>query len=332
MTTGTEPMLMRRDRGRAWRLSPRRLATLLTNLPPGAISLEAAAEMLQHENFNLRYHAATMLSQRGDREARLIMEQALHHPDAPVRTSVARHLDGFSWFVAEPMLRQALQDADARVREGAVYTLCNIGSAPALQLLTEVLVDEADDVLQAAAIGLRKRTTPDAVPVLELTLNAIDPMVRGRALESLGANQTHEAAAVVRKALLNDPDPDVQYDAMQSLVELLADGVLGEVPDLIDGSSGLYRHARLRGLFHACNYSGVSIETSPYCEKILEALADCSHDESEMVRLQTTYLLAWIKHARATEILEQAVAAEADEVLRAQMMSIGVSLGAVAVG
>ncbi|MBI5929253.1 MAG: HEAT repeat domain-containing protein [Chloroflexi bacterium] len=332
MTTGYEPMLMRQERGRAWRLSPRRLATMLTNLPPEAISLAAAEEMLQHENFNLRYHAATLLSQRGDREARLIMEKALVHPSAPVRASVARHLDGFSWFVAEPMLRQALQDADARVREGAVYALCSFGSPAAMQLLMQVLVGENDDVLQAAAIGLRKHTTPDAVPVLNLVLQAVDPLVRGRSLESLGANQTSDAAAAVRRMLLTDPDPDVQYEAMQSLVELLEATVLAEIPDILHNSSGLYRHARLRGLLHACNYVGVNIETSPYCTQILEALADCSHDESEMVRLQTTYLLAWIKHPRATELLEQAVAAEVDEVLKAQMTSIGVSLGAIAVG
>lgn len=328
--TGYEPMLLRRERGRAWRLSPRRLATMLTNMPPESISLAAAEEMLQHEHFNLRYHAATLLSKRGDREARLIMEKTLGHPDAPIRASVARHLDGFSWFAAEPLLRQALADQDARVREGAVYTLCNIGNPPALKLLTEVLTDESsDEVRHAAAIGLRNRQTPDAVPVLELALKATDWVVRGRTLESLGANQTSEAAAVVRATILTDPDPDVQYEAMQSFIELLEGRALAEIPTMLIEGTGKARYARLRGLLHASNYLGIRLEASPYCENLIDALAICIADESAEVRLQTTYLLAWIQHERAATILLEAYHAETDEFLKGQMVSIAVSLGSL---
>src|SRR5215207_5605587 len=114
--TGREPRLSNRygTHGER-RLSLRRLATMLNVLPPESISLDAAAVMLRNEEFFVRYNAAKMLSRRGDRDARMIMQEALTNGEPPSRASVARHLYGFSWFAAEPLIKQALKDNDPRV-------------------------------------------------------------------------------------------------------------------------------------------------------------------------------------------------------------------------
>jgi HEAT repeat protein len=136
---------------------------MLNVLPPEAISLTAAAEMLRNEEFYVRYNAAKMLSRRGDRDARLIMQDILTNGEPRSRATVARHLYGFSWFSAEPLIKQALKDADPRVREGAIYSLCDLRELNAYQLMVECLQNEEDDVRAAAAWGLRDCQDPAAV-------------------------------------------------------------------------------------------------------------------------------------------------------------------------
>ena len=68
------------------------------------------------------------LRRRGDRDARLIMQEVLTRGEPRPRASVARQLYGFSWFAAEPLLRQALQDPDlACVKQP--FTRCATGAS-----------------------------------------------------------------------------------------------------------------------------------------------------------------------------------------------------------
>ncbi|MBN2305679.1 MAG: HEAT repeat domain-containing protein, partial [Anaerolineae bacterium] len=196
--TGHEPRLSTTRAGSRGmqRLSPRRLATLLNVLGPDSISLDAAAAMLHHEGFFVRYNAARLLAERGDREARLILADALENGSAPTRASIARHLGRFSWYVAESLLRAALADPDERVREGAVYALCDLRELAAYRLLTDTLSTETDPVRKAAAWSLRHCHDSAAVPVLAETLRARDPDVRIQALEALSANNTPAAIPV----------------------------------------------------------------------------------------------------------------------------------------
>ncbi|NJO82483.1 MAG: HEAT repeat domain-containing protein [Blastochloris sp.] len=185
--TGREPRLSTgAGRHGARKLSLRRLATMLNALPPDAVALDAAAEMLRNEEFFVRYNAAKMLSRRGDREARLIIQEALEHGEPPTRAVAARHLYGFSWFSAEPLIRAALKDPDFRVREAAIYALCDLRELAAYELMTDVLKREGDDLKLAAAWGLRDSQDAAAVSVLEVVLQAADPDVRIKGLEALG--------------------------------------------------------------------------------------------------------------------------------------------------
>src|SRR5689334_8072529 len=125
--TGREPQLSTSygKQGQR-RLNIMGLANMLNLLPASMISLGALEEALRSEAFYVRYGAAKKLAERADRDARLVMQKVLTEGEVPSRASVARHLYGFSWFAAEPLIKQALADQDHRVREGAIYALCDL--------------------------------------------------------------------------------------------------------------------------------------------------------------------------------------------------------------
>ena len=317
--TGREPRLASASAsGGQQRLSLRRLATMVNILPPDAISLEAAAEMLRNDEFFVRYNAAKMLGRRGDRAARLLVEEALSKGAAPTRASVARHLYGFSWFSAEPLIRMALSDDDPRVREGAIYDLRELN---AFQLMIEALADETDDVRGAAAFGLRDCQDAAAVPVLKTVLMADDPEVRIKALEALGTNDTPQARPVVREAM-NDPDPEVKYAATLSLLELAGEGWLQELSGIIGRTSGVTLQQVLRGFFHATNYLKIDVAHSSAADLLIDALETALLDDLPETRVAVIWPLAWMRHERTPRVLRQAYFREADSTVKAQMVHV----------
>ncbi len=334
--TGREPRLTTGSgKHGQQRLSLRRLATMVNMLPPEAISLEAATEMLKNEEFFVRYNAAKMLGRRGDRAARLIMEETLNNGSAPsrlefrrvtgVQTSVARHLYGFSWFAAEPLIRKALKDNDPRVREGAIYALCDLRELNAYQLMIEVLEHETDDVRAAAAWGLRDCQDAAAVPVLKVVMKATDPDVRIKALEALGANDTPQAMPVVRDGM-NDPDPEVKYAATLSLLELAGESWLQELSGIIGRTHGVTLQQVLRGFFHATNYLKIDVAQSKAADLMIDSLETALLDDMPDVRMAVVWPLAWMRHDRTPIVLKQAYYRETDSSVKAQMVRVATSL------
>lgn len=321
--TGREPRLAYK-KGH-YRLSLRGLGTMLNILPPEAISLDAAEAALRNKDFYVRYNAARLLRRRGDRDARVIMEDALMNGEAPTRASVARELYGFSWYSAEPLLRQALKDEDVRVHECAVYALCDLRELRGYQLLVEVLPNENDHVKAAAAWGLHNCQDPEAVPALQVALTATDPDVRVKVLEALGANDTPEALPVVRSAL-DDPEPDVQYAATLSLVELQSEAGFPEIAHLIEQTTGSKRQQILRGFFHATNYLLLDIAATPVADTVIDALEQALHDPLPEARLAAIWPLAWIRVPRAPQLLKHAYEVEPDSAIKARIVKIAYNL------
>lgn len=307
------------------RLSLRRFATMLNMLPPEAVSLDALAEAVNNDEFYVRYNAAKMLGRRADRDSRLIMQDVLEKGASPSRASVARHLYGFSWFAAEPLLRKALQDEDYRVREAAIYALCDLRDINAYNLMVEVLENEQDSVREAAAWGLRDSTDPEAVPVLKVVLKAEDSDVRIKALEALGGNDTPQAMPVVREAM-NDPDPDVKYAAVLSLLELAGESWLHELSGIIGRTSGETLYQVLRGFFHATNYLKIDVGQSKAADLMIDALETALMDDMPEVRRAVIWPMAWMHHARTPGILRRAFAIERDSEVRAEIVRITSSL------
>jgi HEAT repeat protein len=326
--TGREPRLITTSSTRRGyqRLSLRRLGTMLNALPPGAISLDAAAEMLRSDDFYVRYNAARLLSERGDRPARLVMQTALDAGNGPTRASVARHLHRFSWYAAGPLIRQALADDDERVCEGAVYALCDLRELAAYQVLVEVLPGETDTVRSAAVWGLRNTQDSAAVPVLEAALLARDPEVRIKALEALSANNTPEAVPVVERVLVEDHDHEVVYHAVLSLIELRDADCLGTLADLMMHTDGPRLEPLLRGLFHATNYLHVHLTEHPSISALLAALAHALNDDTPSVRMAAVWTLAWMRDERADSLLRDAFSREQNGEVAAHMLRVTVSL------
>ncbi len=321
--TGREPRLAYK-KGH-YRLSLRGLGTMLNILQPESISLDAAEAALRNKDFYVRYNAARLLRRRGDRNARIIMEDALMNGDTPTRASVARELYGFSWYSAEPLLRQALKDEDVRVHECAVYALCDLRELRGYQLLVEVLSNENDHVKAAAAWGLHNCQDPEAVPVLQAALAAADPDVRVKVLEALGANDTPEALPVVRGAL-DDPEPEVQYAATLSLVELQGEACFLEIAQLIEHCAGSKRQQILRGFFHATNYLLLDVATTSTADSLLDALEQALLDPLPEARLAAIWPLAWIRLPRATTLLKHAYDVEHESAVKARIVKIAYNL------
>jgi hypothetical protein len=329
MTTisGREPHIVspRRKQGES-RLSANRLASMLTTVAPNIVSLDAARAMLNHSDFYVRFGAAEMLSRRGDRDARLIMQDVLMNGDPPARASVARHLSGFTWFAAEPLLRQALADPDPRVQEAAIHALCGIGDLNTYPLLVEILsATSNDDLRLAAAWALRDKDDPAAVPVLAAVLEARDPDVRVKGLETLAANESPEAVQVARNAL-NDPDSDVRYAATLTLLELLGESWLTELAGIIGRTHGEIRLSVLRGMFHATNYLRLNLDQTAEIDLLIDALETAILDDLAETRLAAVWPLSWIQHPRSPAILRRAYFLESDSHVKGQMIRISVSL------
>lgn len=324
--TGREPRLsVGYVKKGEWRLSPRRLATMLNVLPPESVSLDALSAAVHNDEFFVRFNAAKMLARRGDRDARLIIEETLKSGESPARASVARHLYGFSWFAAKPLIQKALNDTDYRVRESAIYALCDLREHNAFQMMVEVLSTEDDRVREAATFGLRDCQDPAAVPVLEVCLTAEDPEVRAKALEALGANDTPEAIPVTRNAI-NDSDPYVKYAAVLSLLELAGEDWLEELSGIIGRTSGVTLQQVLRGFFHATNYLKINVARSIAADLMIDALESALLDPMPEVRQACIWPLAWMKHERTPAILRKSYTIEEDSEVKAEIVRIATSL------
>ncbi len=324
--TGREPRLaLQFTKGGAQKLSLRRLATMLNVLPPSAVALEASEEMLKSDEFYVRYNAAKLLCQRADREARLLIQKMLIEGEAPTRASIARHLFHFSWFSAEPLIKQALTDQDTRVREAAIYALCDLRELNAYQLLIETLQVSDDDLKMAAAWGLRDNQDVSAVPVLQQVLTARDPEVRIKGLEALGVNDNAEAIPVVRHAI-NDPEPDVKYAATLSLLELAGESWLQELSGIIGRTHGITRQQVLRGFFHATNYLKIDVARSQAADMLIDALETALLDDLDEVRMAVAWPLAWMRHDRTSVILRRSYLIERNADVKAHIVRVAASL------
>lgn len=323
--SGYEPFLAPAHRHVEQRVSLRRLGTLLNVLPPGAISLEAAAECLRSDEFYLRYATAELLSRRTDREARQLLVQTLQQGTPPQRASVAHHLHRLSWFVAEPLFRLALVDLDERVQESAIYSLCQLGGPNAGHLLAERLESAGDALRLAAAWGLSRNPDPYSVPALAQALVASDPEVRALAVEVLAATRSPAALPLVLGAF-QDQDLEVRYAATLSWIELEEDACFPALAAAIQELRGAPRRAVLRGLFHATNYLFINIAASPARDFVLAALANALQDELPAVRLAAAMPLAFMKDSAAAGLLLQAFQNEQDILIKDRMLFAAVQL------
>ena len=318
--TGREPSLCQTTGGKQ-RLLPRRLASLFSTLNPNAVSLDAVRAALNSDNFFVRYNAGLLIARRADRAVRLLCEQVLRHDPPLARAAVARILHAFSWFSAQPLIRLALSDADTRVHEAAVYALCDSKHLNAYQLLAEILPGASDNVLGAAAVGLRDCQDAAVVPALKAVLTARDSDVRVKGLEALAATETPQALAVVQDTLA-DRSPAVRYAACLSLLELARADGLPVLARLIRDEPGVMRLYTLHGLFHASNYLNLKLDV----DALFDALALSVGDDLPETRVAAVRQLAWLRDPRGDPLLHQAFQRETNPKAKIEMLRFAVRL------
>jgi HEAT repeat protein len=195
----------------------------------------------------------------------------------------------------------------------------------AYDLLAEVLPQAGDVPMLAAAWGLSNTPDSSAIPVLAITLGSGDPEARDISLEALGQIRSSAAIPVVRRAL-DDPDLDVKYSAVLSLIELAEADALPELAERILQERGWPRQRTLRGLFHATNYLQIDVGASPAAQAVISALETALQDELPAARIAAAMPLAWMRHPRAAQVLAEAYARESDSDAKANMLNAAVAL------
>lgn len=327
------PALAAAGSGGGYRLSLRNLASALNLLPASQVSDEALAAALRSSDSLVRFGAAEMLCKRGDREARLMMEDILAHGTPPQRASAVQHVYRFSWFTAEGLFKHALSDKDIRVREGAIFGLCKMRVPEAYRLALDMLRGpEASDVLRKAAIwGAFSRPDAGAVPMLAEIIAAGTPEIREQALEVLGATGSAQAIAVARRAV-DDADLTTKYAATFSWVELAGESCFIELADVIEATQGEARDTILRGFFHASNTIGLDASAAADVDQLVAACALALTDPLSQTRISAALPLSWIHRPLAQQALRDGFARETDANVRAHMLRIAVNLSSPLAG
>jgi len=321
--SGLEPLLLTERKSRIPLFVQRFMA--IFNKTSVHVSVEASLAALRSDDSLARFNTANALARRGDREARLAFETILQTGTAHQRASAARHLHHFSWFTAEPLFRQALNDNDGRVQEAAIFALCKMRLPEAYTLAIEALRNSNDALRSSAVWGMYERPDRAAVPVLAITLQAENSEVRVLALEVLGATENPEAIPVVKSAV-GDPNFEVQYAAVLSWVELARESCISELADWIRKTQGLSRRGILRGFFHATNYMRIESGISSNVGVLIQALEIALQDDLPQTRLAAFLPLAWMHHPDAEELLVSGFRAETDNDTQAHMLTAAVHL------
>ncbi len=332
-TGNLAPALAAAGSGGGYRLSLRNLASALNLLPASQVSDDVLAAALRSSESLVRFGAAEMLCKRGDREARLMIEDLLAHGTVPQRASAVQHVYRFSWFTASELFRRALADEDVRVREAAIFGLCKMRVAEAYRMVLDVLRGPgASDALRKAAIwGAFSRPDAGAVPMLAEIIAGGEPEIREQALEVLGATGSAHAISIARRAV-DDADLTTKYAATFSWIELAGDACFAELAGVIEATQGEARDAILRGFFQASNTIGLDISSAVDVDKLVTACAVAFADPLPQTRISAALPLAWIRHPQAETALREGFARETEANVRAHLVRIAVNLSSPLAG
>ena len=324
---GDEPAMADKAAPQGLRRILRKLAWMPRFLPASQASLETLSADLKSVDSLVRFSAGDQLGKRADRAARLVMQDILQTGTPAQRASAVQHLYRFSWFSAEALFRQALGDADQRVREGAVLCLCKMRAPEAYRLAETTLKapDAGDNLLQAAIWGVSSHPDVGSIPILEAASTAVDPEIRAQALEILGATGAVEGIPLARR-LMDDPAIDVIYAATLSWVELAGQDCFSEMAVRIGSAHGQECHAIVRGFFHATNYMGLDVAGSPQSGQIIAALEAALTDELPETRIAVGMQLAWIHNPASNGVLREGFERECDQDVKAHLLRAAVQL------
>jgi HEAT repeat protein len=219
----------------------------------------------------------------------------------------------------EDVAHLALSDPDGRVRATAIRLMWESDNVRLVPVFTKMMLEDKEEIVRAqaaSALGLfvyigemeaiasfsHRKIEDDLLKVLSGTDT---PIVRRRALESLGFSSREEAPAVFRKAYddgdtqwlasalfamgrsadeqweesilknLNHSDPDVQVEAIRAAGQLELDSAREPLLKMIEEGEGLDVDLRAAAIWSLSQIGGEGVREA------LDRLYDDTEDESE---------------------------------------------------
>ncbi len=202
-----------------------RAVNALTHLrPPAKKSLDAVLAVLTDDDEDVQIYAAMALASFG-KEATPMLIDALNGKEARIRRGAAQALGIMNPVAPEAIdpLIALLNDKEPPVRQAAAAALGNIGpdAARAVTPLLPLLKDRDADVRLAAAQGLAGIGPPAIHPLIDL-LKDTDAGVRAAAANALGAATFHGSKDAVDPllGLLQDKEAAVRVGAVRALMRI----------------------------------------------------------------------------------------------------------------
>ena len=137
----------------------------------------------------------------------------------------------FSFWIKVAQLATFIQNEKIiQLRVDALYALGEINNQPAEKLITQSLQDPEAEVRIAAVNSLALRRTPSAGQELVRVIRSdTDKDVRATAIRNL-ENYPGEASVDALAQVLNEPEPALQYSAMNSLDSITGSDIGINVP------------------------------------------------------------------------------------------------------
>lgn len=234
-----------------------------------------------------------------------IVEAAIEQADldGPGGADIAQVLSRLSSDGAVEALKRGLQSRDPRTRRAVVQALAMANATDVAQLIGYAVADEDIDVQIAAVRTLGQMSSAEANGPLSTALDSPFPPIRAEAALALGRRDASSAVPRIR-ALLEDSEPVVIAAALDALAWLGDSGVRAAVDRALSHSDDEVFQAGLR-----------AAGTLPAREA--EELVSRGLDHSAWnVRMLAIKLLLELDTARTRALLEQALAAESDSMVR----------------
>jgi len=249
---------------------------------------------LNHEDYYVRWSAASALGNIGSDAAINELVKALNHKDSSVRWSAASALGKIGSAAAIEELVKALNDEDYYVRRSAASALGNISSDAAIEELVKALNDENSSVRWSAASALGKIGSATAIEELVKALNDENSSVRWSAASALGKIGSATAIEELVKAL-NHENSFVRRGAASALGKIGSDAAIEELVKALNDEDYYVRSSAASALG--------KIGSATAIEELVKAL----NDENYYVRSSATSALGKIGSATAIEELVKAL-------------------------
>jgi HEAT repeat protein len=210
---------------------------------------------------------------------------------------------------ATPILEEALQDPNPRIRTTAVESLGEMMPRGCVHPLIRALADPEAEVRATAALMLGKVHDPEAIGVLMKSLSDEDASVRGAAADALGQLGTLAAVRALTGAFVDDSEV-VRLGIVKAL-SCIGDPTAAEtlILALRDADSAVRREAAV----------GLGTIRHP---SAIPALAKAVIEDDHGVRVAALIALGRLGGSQAAHLIIEALSAQDDRVLRVAVESL----------